>query len=169
IADNTDFGSFLTFMTKANASALITVNYGTNMMGNGPGEPKEAAAMVAYANGSASSTQSIGADSKGNDWKTVGYWATLRGQAKMPTDDGFNKFRLNHPAPFPIKYWEIGNELYGNGYYYGACGWEADMHAAYPPNMGTTCTGRQNNAALSPAAYGNAVKAYSDAMKAVDS
>jgi hypothetical protein len=169
IADNTDFGAFLGFMTRVGANALITVNYGMNSLGNGPGEPKEAAAMVAYANGSASSTQSIGTDSKGTDWKTVGFWATLRGAVKMPTDDGYNKFRIGHAAPFAIKYWEIGNELYGNGYYYGACGWEADMHVAYPPNMSTACTGRQNNAALSPAAYGTAVKAYADAMKAVDS
>jgi hypothetical protein len=168
IADNTDFGHFLLFMERVGAKALITVNYGTNMMGNGPGEPKEAAAEVAYANGSPSSTQAIGADSKGNDWKTVGYWATLRAAASLPTDDGFNKFRINHAAPFAIQYWEIGNELYGNGYYYGACGWEADMHAAYPPAMGTTCTGRQSNSALSPGAYGTAVKAYADAMKAVD-
>jgi hypothetical protein len=172
IADNTDFGAFLGFMTRVGANALITVNYGMNSLGNGPGEPKEAAAMVAYANGSASSTQSIGADSKGTDWKTVGFWATLRGATKMPTDDGYNKFRIGHAAPFAIKYWEIGNELYGNGYYYGSCGWEADMHVAYPPTPdgGTaTCTNRQNNAALSPAAYGTAVKAYADAMKAVDS
>ncbi|HEY7374900.1 MAG TPA: hypothetical protein VIF57_22250, partial [Polyangia bacterium] len=94
IADNTDFGAFLGFMTKVGANALITVNYGTNSLGNGPGEPKEAAAMVAYANGSASSTQAIGADSKGTDWKTVGFWATLRGGAKMATDDGYNKFRI---------------------------------------------------------------------------
>jgi len=173
IADDTDFGHFLVFMEKVGEKALITVNYGMNATSNGPGEPKEAAAMVAYANGSPTSTQSIGADSKGNDWKTVGYWASLRAAATtMPTDDGFNKFRINHPAPFNIKYWEIGNELYGNGYYYGGCGWEADMHVNYPsvPDGGTAnCTGRQNASALSPMTYGNAVKSFATAMKAVDS
>ena len=67
-----------------------------------------------------------------------------------------------------MKWWEVGNELYGNGYYYGGCGWEADMHYAYPPNMAATCTGRNNNVALSPATYGMAVKESPNAMKAVD-
>ena len=78
--------------------------------------------------------RSIGVDSKGTDWKTVGYWATLRAAAPLPTDDGEQLPRISHPAPFGIKYWEIGNELYGNGYYYGSCGWEADMHVPYPVN-----------------------------------
>ena len=34
---------------------------------------------------------------------------------------------------------------------------------------GSSCTDRQNNPALSPAAYGTAVRAYAQAMKAVDS
>jgi hypothetical protein len=93
----------------------------------------------------------------------------MRASAPLATDDGFNRLRINHPASFGIKYWEIGNELYGNGFYYGSCGWEADMHVAYPANMGTTCTNRQNASALSPATYGAAVKAYAAAMKAVDS
>ena len=67
-------------------------------------------------------------------------------------------FRISHPAPFGIKYWEVGNELYGNGWYYGSCGWEADMHVPYPASG--TCSDRMNNAALSPAAYGAGVKAY---------
>jgi len=168
VATDTYFGNFLLFMEKVGASALITVNYGMNSTHDGPGEPKEAAAMVAYANGTTSSTVNIGADSKGNDWKTVAYWAGLRAAGPMPTDDGFNKFRINHPAPFNIKYWEIGNELYGNGYYYGGCGWEADMHVAYPTS-GTTCSGRMNNSALSPSTYGTAIGAFATAMKAVDS
>ena len=166
---NTDtyFGNFLLFMEKVGASALITVNYGMNSTENGPGEPKEAAAWVAYANGTTSSTVSIGADSKGTDWKTVAYWAGLRAATPMPTDDGMNKFRINHPAPFNIKYWEVGNELYGNGFYYGSCGWEADMHVPYPTTG--DCTNRMGNSALSPSTYGTALKAFATAMKAVDS
>ena len=167
IAPDTHFGAFATFMEKVGASAVITVNYGMNSLANGGGEPKEAAAWVAYANGSTTSTVSIGADSKGTNWQTVAYWANLRAAAPLATDDGLNKFRISHPAPFGIKYWEVGNELYGNGWYYGGCGWEADMHVAYPASG--TCTNRQNNPALSPAAYGTAVKAYAQAMKAVDS
>jgi hypothetical protein len=167
VAPDTHFGAFLTFMEKVGANALITVDYGMNSLGTGGGEPKEAAAWVAYANGSTSSTVTIGMDSKGTDWNTVAFWANLRASAPIATDDGYNMFRISHPNPFGVKYWEVGNELYGNGYYYGSCGWEADMHVAYPASG--TCSDRQNNAALSPAAYGTGVKAFSEAMKAVDS
>ena len=71
VAPDTNFGAFLLFMEKVGANALITVNYGMNSLGTGGGEPKEAAAWVAYANGSPSSTVSIGADSKGTNWQTV--------------------------------------------------------------------------------------------------
>lgn len=50
---------------------------------------------------------------------------------------------------YGIKYWEIGNENYGNGRYGAA--WEADDHAD-----------------KSPAEYARNVVAYADAMKAVD-
>ncbi|GIH28327.1 alpha-L-arabinofuranosidase [Acrocarpospora phusangensis] len=50
---------------------------------------------------------------------------------------------------YGVKYWEIGNEIYGNGHYGSA--WEADNHAD-----------------KSPAEYARNVVAYSDAMKAVD-
>lgn len=50
---------------------------------------------------------------------------------------------------YQAKYWEIGNELYGNGYYGG--GWEADEHTD-----------------KSPAAYAHNVVDYITAMKAVD-
>lgn len=50
---------------------------------------------------------------------------------------------------YGAKYWEIGNELYGNGHY--GADWEADDHAD-----------------SSPTAYANGVVAYSEAMKAVD-
>ncbi|RVX45428.1 alpha-L-arabinofuranosidase [Nonomuraea polychroma] len=50
---------------------------------------------------------------------------------------------------YGIKYWEIGNENYGNGHYGSA--WEADNHAD-----------------KSPAEYARHVVAYADAMKAVD-
>ncbi|HEU5353090.1 MAG TPA: cellulose binding domain-containing protein [Actinocrinis sp.] len=47
------------------------------------------------------------------------------------------------------KYWEIGNELYGNGYY--GSDWETDNHAS-----------------KSPTTYANNVLQYVSAMKAVD-
>jgi hypothetical protein len=50
---------------------------------------------------------------------------------------------------YGVKYWEIGNELYGNGHY--GAEWEADNH----PDK-------------SPTGYANGVVAHSRAMKAVD-
>jgi hypothetical protein len=50
---------------------------------------------------------------------------------------------------YGIKYWEIGNEVYGNGYY--GSQWENDTHAA-----------------KSPTAYANNWLQYDAAMKAVD-
>ncbi|GAA2822542.1 cellulose binding domain-containing protein [Nonomuraea rubra] len=50
---------------------------------------------------------------------------------------------------YGVKYWEIGNENYGNGHYGSA--WEADDHADKSPNE-----------------YARHVVAYADAMKAVD-
>ena len=50
---------------------------------------------------------------------------------------------------YGVKYWEIGNEIYGNGYY--GSPWEADNHAS-----------------KSPATYAQNVVQYASAMKAVD-
>ncbi|WIV61786.1 cellulose binding domain-containing protein [Amycolatopsis nalaikhensis] len=50
---------------------------------------------------------------------------------------------------YGVRYWEIGNELYGNGHY--GANWEADNHED-----------------KSPAGYAAGVVAYADAMKAVD-
>ncbi|AXI80519.1 cellulose binding domain-containing protein [Peterkaempfera bronchialis] len=50
---------------------------------------------------------------------------------------------------YGAKYWEIGNEIYGNGHY--GSGWENDIHAD-----------------KSPAEYARQVLAYAAAMKAVD-
>ncbi|MGV9325471.1 cellulose binding domain-containing protein [Streptosporangium sandarakinum] len=57
--------------------------------------------------------------------------------------------RANVTKGYGVRYWEIGNENYGNGHYGAA--WEADDHAD-----------------KSPAEYARNVAAYSDAMKAVD-
>jgi hypothetical protein len=57
---------------------------------------------------------------------------------------------------YGIKYWEIGNEIYGNGTY--GANWEPDKHCASgssPTNCG-------------PAVYAANVKTYIAAMKAVD-
>jgi hypothetical protein len=57
--------------------------------------------------------------------------------------------QANVTKGYGVKYWEIGNENYGNGHY--GANWEADDHAD-----------------KSPAEYARHVVAYADAMKAVD-
>jgi hypothetical protein len=52
---------------------------------------------------------------------------------------------------YGVKYWEIGNEVYGNGHYGNGKGWETDTHAD-----------------KSPTAYATNLVAYAKAMKAVD-
>ncbi|MES1206462.1 MAG: hypothetical protein ABUS79_11035, partial [Pseudomonadota bacterium] len=96
------------------------------------------------------------------DWTTVGYWAGLRAASPLDVDDGRNFLRIAHAAPVGIKYWEIGNELYGNGYYYGGEGWEEDLHLLH------NGTARQGNANLSPVKYGEVFPSFAQAMKAVD-
>jgi alpha-L-arabinofuranosidase len=164
-----NFGNFALLLDYV-GTAIITVNYGSNLNGTGPGEPAEAAAWVAYSNGDPSDPKVIGKDSTGYDWKTVGYWATMRASQALATDDGFNFLRIGHVKPLNIKYWEIGNEVFGNGYYERDQngGFEEDLHAPYSANGKETDKLRHHNPALSPATYGKAVVAYVNAMKAVD-
>ena len=134
-------------VTAANgAQAYVTVNYGS-------GTPEEASAWVAYYNGNASNNATIGVDSKGRNWNTVGYWASIRGAAPLATDDGYNFLRVSHPLPYGIKYWEIGNECYGS--------WENDLHGT----SGSGLTG----VAHDPYTYAGAFQTYQTKMQAVDS
>jgi len=57
----------------------------------------------------------------------------------------------NVDKSYGVKYWEIGNEVYGNGHYGDGKGWETDTHAD-----------------KSPKEYGKNLVAYAKAMKAVD-
>ncbi len=148
-------------------TALIAINYGSNLDGTGGGEPAEAAAWVAYMNGDPASTTVIGKDSTGHDWKTVGYWAALRSQAPLPQDDGLNGLRANHSKPLNIKLWQIGSEVYNNGYYGGDHKAEEDLHAAYPASDSDN-EKRRKNPNLSPGFYGERVRDFARAMKAVD-
>jgi hypothetical protein len=170
-AQNNNFGNFAMLLGYVhNGTAILTVNYGSNLAGTGGGEPAEAAAWVAYCNGDPSDSKAIGKDSTGYDWKTVGFWATLRASPLLREDDGFNLLRINHRTPLDIKYWEIGNEVFGDGYYADDSngGRVEDLHAPYAAEAKDSDKIRHGNAALSPAAYGTAVVAFSHAMKAVD-
>lgn len=118
INPNDTFDNFMTRnVLPAGAQAMITVNYGSNIAGNGGGDPAEAADWVRYANIE-------------KQWK--------------------------------IHYWEIGNEVGGNGYY-NINGWELDLH--YPDGDKAKRVGQ---AALSPTTYGRNALDYMAAMKAVD-
>jgi hypothetical protein len=79
------------------------------------GTPEEAAALVAFFNSEVGDTTPIGVDREGRDWGIAGDWAQLR------ADHG-------NPDPFPIRYWEVGNELYGSKPQYNpqcaSYGWE---------------------------------------------
>jgi hypothetical protein len=161
-ASGSHFGNFVTrLMEGSGAQAMITIDYGASHQATMGGQPKEAAAWVAYANGDPGDTTVIGVDDEGNDWRTVGYWATLRGMtAAQNPDNQYDFLAINHDDPIGIQYWEIGNELNGNGYY-GGDGWQYDLHAPYDGN-------RYHNPALSPAAYATHFNEFAAAMKAVD-
>jgi len=162
-----DFGHFALAMQKFGLSTIIHVNYGSNAKGTGGGEPKEAAAWVAYANGSPTDAKAIGADSTGEDWKTVGYWASLRAAAPLASDDGYNFLRISHPEPLHIMLWQVGEDMASNGYYGGEHKGTLDLHAPYPAAAADN-ERRRRVKELSPTFYGEQVVAFSTAMKAVD-
>jgi hypothetical protein len=167
-ASQSHFGNFVTkLMNGSGAEGMVTVNYGSSHQATMGGQPKEAAAWVAYANGDPGDTRVIGVDAEGNDWRTVGYWATLRGHTPAQNPDNqYDFLAINHDAPLGIEYWEIGNELNGNGYYSDYdpnWNWQYDLHAPNPHGPG-----RGNHPALSPTAYGNNFNAFAAEMKFVD-
>jgi hypothetical protein len=137
----TGFNGFAQLISGLDAEAFVTVNYGT-------GTPEEAAAWVAYANSGPvriAVYSPIGTDAKGYDWRTPETWIGLRVAGPLATDDGMNFLRISRETPLGIKYWEIGNECYGN--------WETDEQAV--PH--------------DPYTYAVRAKEYIAKMKAVDS
>ncbi len=115
-------GSMAEFIDSVSGVGLATVDYGS-------GSPQEAAAFLAYLEAPVGNTTAIGNGQEWNDttgawqtvnWQTAGYWASLRAAAPLAQDDGLNFLRLDHPAPFNVQYWEVGNEEYGS--------WEIDHH-----------------------------------------
>jgi len=138
--------TFAKITEAQSAQAFVTVNYGS-------GTPEQAAAWVAYYNGSTSNGAALGTDSKGCDWKTIGYWASLRAASPLATDDGYNFLRVAHSAPYGFKYWEVGNECYGN--------WEYDQHGV----SGSGLSGSKYDAVT----YANAFANFYAKMLAVDS
>jgi hypothetical protein len=194
VAPGTTFPGLLNIMNNmtGGGQAVITVDYGSALKLSGSttvapdfgGQPQEAAAWVAYANADPSiygtaNDVTLGVDQQGNNWRTAGYWAKLRASTAAQyqtwaTADGVynsqNSFlAINRPTPAGIKYWEIGNETFGTGYYGGGNGYSTDYHVAYPDSSNPASPKhRDGNANLSPAHYGQQVVAYSNLMKQVD-
>ncbi len=139
------FTTFAALAQTAHSQACITVNYGS-------GTPEMAAAWVAYANGSPGNAQTIGVDARGRDWKTVGYWASLRAATPLATDDGLNFLRVGQTSPFGFHDWEVGNECYGS--------WENDQHGV----SGSGLTGTAHD----PYTYAQYAAQFYQKMKSVD-
>lgn len=83
---------FLNFARSTGIEAMWTVSIN--------GTAKEAAALVAFFNGDVNDETLIGVDVRGRDWQTIGHWARLRAAN-------------GNPEPLQIRYWEVGNEVYG--------------------------------------------------------
>jgi hypothetical protein len=133
----TSLASFIDVITNLGAQTVTTLNYGT-------GSSNEAAAWVAYANASTTNTLNLGVDAMGSNWYTAGYWASLRAAAPLGKDDGKNFLRISRTAPLGLKYWEIGNEIYGS--------WETDS----------------NSVPHDPYTYAVQAQGYISLLKAVD-
>jgi autotransporter-associated beta strand protein len=181
IAANSGFGNFVHVLDQSSTTGMVTVNYGSNTTNTIGGQPQEAAAWVAYANADpsifgTSKDISLGTDAAGVNWQTAGYWAKLRAstQAQYQTwataagdYNPANAFlAIAHPASENVKYWEIGNEIGGNGY--SGVQWEYDLHAPYNNGNTSDNTGRKGNPLLSPTAYATNLIQFSTLMKQVD-
>jgi hypothetical protein len=70
---------------------------------------------------------------------------------------------------YGIRYWEVGNEVYGNGTY--GANWEADAHCDTTPNGSPVTIGSEPNQTYNcgPSTYASTVLSYMSAMKAVTS
>jgi alpha-L-arabinofuranosidase len=144
--------SMASFIASVGGTGLVTLDYGS-------GSPQEAAAFLAYLNGSTSDTTVIGMGQEWNttsntwvatNWQTVGYWASLRAATPLGTDDGLNFLRIDHPASIGIHYFEVGNEEYGS--------WETDFHGS----------GGDAGAAHDPATYANFVMQFAALAHDID-
>ena len=133
---------FVQFIASVGGTGVVTLDYGS-------ASPQEAAAELAYVDGSPTDTTAIGNGIEWNDssgqwqtvnWGTGGYWAGLRAASPLAEDDGLNFMRSSHPAPFTgITSWEVGNEEYGS--------WEIDHHGTAGPG------GAGTGSAHDPATY----------------
>lgn len=98
---------------------------------------------------------------------TVNYGSNAEGTGGGDPSEAASWVRYaNVTKKWDVRYWEIGNEVYGNGFY-GAT-WEEDLHAPYPANPADNNKARKGDPRLSPTAYGDNVRDYITDMKAQD-
>ena len=144
--------SFAQFIASVGGQGVVTLNYGT-------GSPQEAAAWLAYLNAAVGDPTPIGTGKQWSDslarwvdkdWKTAGYWAGLRAATPLAQNDTLNHLRIGRSAPFGLRYFEIGNEMYGS--------WEVDRH------------GREGDSGLphDPATYVQFAKRFSQYAAQID-
>ncbi len=88
----TGAAEYLALLNSLNAKGMITLNVND-------GTPQEAAAWVAFCRGRIGDPRVIGKDAKGQDWKTVDFWAGRRYELT-----GIRE-------PVNVLYWELGNEM----------------------------------------------------------
>jgi hypothetical protein len=118
---------YLNLVEAIKGDGVVSLNY---LLGS----PEQAAAVIAYTNVPANAPTAlldmplgiahevdVNPELKGRarfskirrDWKTVGFWVRLRGEKPVPGNpDGLNHLRAEHPTPWRISYWEVGNELW---------------------------------------------------------
>lgn len=90
----TDFINFFRRLAAAGSQPEVMFIVNVNV------SAQEAAAAVAFFNAPVGDPTLIGVDRNGFDWQTAGTWAALRAEH-------------GNPEPLRIRYWEIGNEVYG--------------------------------------------------------
>ncbi|MBI5305232.1 MAG: alpha-L-arabinofuranosidase [Chloroflexi bacterium] len=112
---------------------------------------KKAAAAVAFFNSYITDTTPIGVDIRGTDWYTAGHWAQLRASH-------------GNVAPFKIRYWDFGNEIYGSTPTTGGA-----LCASYGWENGWTCDGTEYvNGVGTGATRHEGYLEFRNAMRAVD-
>jgi hypothetical protein len=127
-AEAVNFGRFMSVIRRADAEAVVTVDYGTGD-------------TIGQQDGTAETGPQVAAD-----------WVRY----------------ANVEHHYGIRYWEIGNEVYGNGTY--GADWEADAHCTTTPAGGPVVLGSepQQTYNCGPATYAASAARYIAAMKAVD-
>lgn len=187
-ASTSNFGTFAKNILNAPnglpKQAMITIDYGASLNNTMGGQTQEAAAWVAYCNATVNGPNAgmqLGTDGEGNNWGSVRYWAALRSanpsdgnwatdgstgvvlnSEDLPSISASNFLKLQRAAPLGVQYWEIGNEIGGNGYFGPGLNWQNDRHSL------AVGAARQGDPNLSPTFYGRQIVSFAAAMKAVD-